>query len=133
MREKKPDKKRALALLNAARNDIEFTLSLKITDESSPTIVRNIYESFRMLGEALLIAKGFESSVHQDALKELYNLNAEMERPVRIIENLKTIRDNINYRGYLATKKDANEAVSIAKDLFNPIYIAAEKAISERK
>lgn len=131
MREKKPDKPRAMSLLKASRNDIKFTLSIEITKESSPTIVRNIYESFRRLGEAILIARGFESSVHAEALNELFTLKANTKRPVRIIENLKGIRDNINYRGYEASINDAKEAAEIAKDLFKDISKAAEDRIEE--
>lgn len=131
MREKKPDKQRAISLINASKNDIKFTLSIKITKESSPTIVRNIYESFRRLGEAILIAKGFESSVHAEALNELFSLKVNTKRPIRIIENLKGIRDNINYRGYEASVNDAKESVEIAKDLFSDICRAAEEKIQE--
>src|SRR3989338_2050039 len=71
MRYKRPDKKNALSLLSAAKKDIDFTLTLEVSERSGATIVRNIYESFRMLGESLLAAKGIESKDHIMPIKEL--------------------------------------------------------------
>ena len=53
-----PDRKRALDLIASAKEELIYTLSLEISEKSANTIVRNIYESFRMLGEALLISDG---------------------------------------------------------------------------
>ena len=61
LRYKRPDHKNALSIIEAAKRDLNFTLSIKFSDESGATIVRNIYESFRMLGDALLVAKGIKS------------------------------------------------------------------------
>ena len=44
MRYKRPDKKNALSIIEVAKRDMDFTLSIKVTEESSPTIIRNIYE-----------------------------------------------------------------------------------------
>ncbi|MCK5233583.1 MAG: hypothetical protein KAJ91_02085 [Candidatus Aenigmarchaeota archaeon] len=71
MRYKKPDRKNALSIINAAEMEMSFTLSLKPTEESAPTIVRNIYECFRMLGDALLVVDGIESEDHLMPIGEL--------------------------------------------------------------
>ena len=42
-REKVPDRMKALSLIESAEKDIQFTLSLKISENSANTIVRNIY------------------------------------------------------------------------------------------
>ena len=54
-RHKKPDFKNALSIIEASKKQIDFTLSLEVKEEAGPTMVRNIYESFRMLGDALLV------------------------------------------------------------------------------
>ena len=66
MRYKRPDKKNALSIINAAEREMKFTLSLKLTEESGSTIVRNIYECFRMIGDALLVLKGMSSKCVQN-------------------------------------------------------------------
>ena len=41
IRYKRPDKKNALSILEAAKRDMTFTLSMQLTEQSGPTIVRN--------------------------------------------------------------------------------------------
>jgi uncharacterized protein (UPF0332 family) len=122
MRYKRPDKKNALSLVEAAKKEIDFTLKLKVSEESGPTIVRNIYESFRMLGDALLIFKGLESEDHIAPINELLKLKVETKRPINVIDNLRRFRHNINYYGYIPTLLEINDAVSIAESCFEPLY-----------
>ena len=54
IRYKRPDKKNAMSIIDAAKRDMKFTLSIQISEESGATIVRNIYECFRMVGDAII-------------------------------------------------------------------------------
>lgn len=60
----KPDQKKAISLIRAAKLEMNFTLSLDITEDSASTILRNIYECFRMLGASLLTAEGKDFEDH---------------------------------------------------------------------
>jgi len=120
-RQKRPDKKNALSIIQAAKNDIEFTLSLKVTEASGSTIVRNIYECFRMLGDALLVAKGIESIDHVTQIKELIDLKVLTMRPLGVLDNLRRLRHNINYNGYKPTIPEVKDAIEIAEGCFEPI------------
>jgi len=77
LRQKVPDRKNALSIAEAAKRDIDFTLSLDINERSGSTIVRNTYECFRMLGESLLIAKGIRSEDHVTPINELLSLEVK--------------------------------------------------------
>jgi len=99
-RYKQPDKKNAISLLKASREEIKFTLELEINQRSGSTIIRNIYESFRMLGDSLITAKGGESLNHIDAVKEIEKLKVDVSRSLRLLDNLRKLRHNINYYGY---------------------------------
>ncbi len=121
MRYKRPDRKNALSIINAAERDMKFTLTLPITESSSATIIRNIYEAFRMAGDALLIEQGIKSEDHIAPIKELLNLKINTKRPLNLIDNMRRLRHNINYYGYKPRIEEANEAISISKDLFNQI------------
>ena len=125
-----PDKKKALSLLEASKKDMQFTLTIKPSKASSATIVRNIYENFRMIGEAILVFKGIEHQDHDMPIKELLSLNADTKRPINLIENLRTIRHNINYRGYLPTLSEAQDAISIAEACFDPVLEEAHRIIN---
>tara|TARA_Y100000310_G_C20311063_1_gene636248 strand:+ start:313 stop:711 length:399 start_codon:yes stop_codon:yes gene_type:complete len=119
---KRGDSKNAESLALAAKNELSFTISLKVDKNSASTIVRNIYESFRMLGDSLLILEGKESRGHLAPLNALMKLKVETGRPINLIENLRILRHNINYNGYLPTLIEVEDALSFAKSSFNQIY-----------
>ena len=121
MRYKRPDKKNALSILESAERDMKFTLSLIVSDSSSSTIIRNIYECFRMLGDALLVMKGIESGDHIQPIKELLKVDVKMNRPLQLINNLRILRHNLNYYGYKPSLLEVEDTVSFAKACFYPL------------
>lgn len=129
-RYKRPDTKDALSIINASKKEMDFTLSLAVTEKSGATIVKNIYECFRMLGDALLVLKGIESQDHLEPINELLKINVETKRPLGIIGNLRILRHNINYYGYSPRIEEVKEVISIAKDFFNPLYKELMKRIN---
>lgn len=131
MRIKRPDHKNAKSIIEAAEKDLRFTLSLKITNNSSSTIIRNIYESFRMLGDAILVLKGIESQDHLAPINELLNLNIKTVRSLRTIDNLRRMRHNINYYGYSPSKEEAEDAISIVNACFFTILKKIRKDLED--
>ena len=131
IRYKRPDKKNALSIIEAAKRDMDFTLSLEINEKSSSTIVRNIYECFRMLGDAILIAKGIESEDHIMPIKELLKVRVNTSRPINLIENLRRLRHNINYYGYKPNLDEVKDVISIAKNCFEPLFKFIMKELKE--
>ncbi len=131
IRYKRPDKKNALSLLEAAKKDLEFTLTLKVSEDAGSTIVRNIHNSFRMVGDALLISKGIEPTDHITSIKELLKLNVKTSRPINLIDSIRRLRHSINYYGYRPKLNEVEDAVSIAKTCFEPLYQEAEKIVSK--
>ena len=129
MRYKRPDKKNALSIVESSERDMKFTLSIEPTEVSGSTIVRNIYECFRMLGDALLVAKGIEAEDHITQIKELLKLKVATKRPINLIENLRRLRHNINYYGYKPTLIEVKDTISIAEECFKPLLNAVKKEI----
>jgi hypothetical protein len=121
MRYKRPDKKNAMSILEASQRDMKFTDTLEVSENSGPTIVRNIYESFRMLGDSLLAAQGIEAEDHITPIKELMKLKITTDRPINLIDNLRRLRHNINYYGYKPALDEVKEVKAIAKSLYEPI------------
>src|SRR3989344_2994334 len=122
MRYKRPDKKNALSLVEASKREMDFALSLEINERSGSTIIRNIYESFRMLGDALLVNQGIESKDHVESINALLKLSVDTSRPINIINNLRILRHNINYYGYKPKPEEVMDVISIAKSCFLPLY-----------
>lgn len=125
------DKKNALSIINAAEREMQFTLKQIITDESAFNIIRNIYESFRMLGDALLVSKGVVSQDHVEQIKELEKVTIKTDRPIKLIDSLRKLRHSINYYGYIPTKAEAEDAVSIAYACFDPLLKEIKKELEK--
>ena len=132
-RYKRPDKKNASSLVQSAKKEMEYTLSLEVNENSTATIVRNVYECFRSLGDALLILKGFETTDHVAAIKELINLTVRTKRPLGILDNLRILRHNINYYGYRPKIEETIEIIDFVKDCFNPILKEVEIQVNNSK
>lgn len=128
---KHPDKKNALSILQAAEREMEYTLKLQVTDESAFNIIRNVYECFRMLGDASLVSKGIVSQDHVEQIKEIEHMPVQTERPIMLIDTLRKLRHNINYYGYIPSKIEAEDAISIAKACFNSILEFVRKEITK--
>ena len=124
-----PDKKNALSLAEAAKEDMDFTFSLEVTERSGSTIVRNIYECFRMLGESLLVAKGIKAEDHITPINELLSLRVKTSRPINVIGNLRSMRHNINYNGYKPNLLEVKDVISVAKCCFKPLFDEVIKKI----
>lgn len=131
IRKKVPDLKKAFSLTESAKRDLEFTLTISLKAESSNTIIRNIYECFRMLGESLLTAKGIESTDHVVPINELINLKIQTKRPLIILDGLRKLRRNINYYGYMANPAEAEDIINFAKSCFKPILEEVMKILNK--
>ena len=131
IRYKRPDAKDALSLVQAAKRQMDFTLTMDPSDDSAFTIVRNIYECFRMIGDALLVKKGIESDDHLAPINELLKLKVDTLRPIFLIDNLRRLMHNVNYYGYSPKKAEADDAISIAKSCFKQLHEAVMKEIEK--
>jgi len=122
VRSKVPDRKNALSIIEAAKLTMDFTLKMEFSEQSATTIVRNIYECFRSLGDALLVNKGINSEDHVLPMREISSLDINSERPISSVENLRRLRHNVNYYGYIPKINEVNDAIAIAKACFYKAY-----------
>lgn len=130
---KHPDKKNALSILEASKRQMKYTLTLESTDDSAFNIIRNIYECFRMIGDALLVSQGRLNEDHVEQIKILEGLNIKTERSILLVDNLRKMRHNINYYGYTPKKIEADDTISLAKACFEPLFKAVKKDIEENQ
>lgn len=130
-RQKHPDKKNATSILDASSKQMSYTLTLESNDSSAFNIIRNIYECFRMLGDALLIIQGIESEDHIAPLHELMKIKVETPRSIKLVDHLRRMRHNINYYGYTPKKEEADDAISLVKSCFGPLRSAVKKEIEK--
>lgn len=112
---------------------MKYTLTLESNDNSAFNIIRNIYECFRMLGDAVLIAQGIESEDHVAPINELMKIKVETPRSITLVDNLRRMRHNINYYGYTPKKEESDDAISLAKSCFEPLFNAVKKEIAQNE
>ncbi len=124
VRYRRPDRKNMISILKAAKMDMDFTLRMKPDRDSANTIIRNIYECFRKLGDALLVSRGIESVDHMMPIRELMKLRVATTRPINLIDNLRRLRHNINYYGYSPNIQEVEDVLSLAESCFYPLYKA---------
>jgi hypothetical protein len=132
-RQKHPDRKNASSILDASSRQMKYTLTLESDDNSAFNIIRNTYECFRMLGDALLVAEGIESQDHLAPINELMKINVKTTRSIKLVDNLRRMRHNINYYGYTPKKIEADDAISLAKACFEPLREAVKKEIERNE
>ncbi len=121
MRRKRPDIKNADSLLEASKNTLRFTMKLEVSEESADTIIRNVHEAFRMLGEALLLKQGGVAVDHTQPIEALIRTNVQTERPLSVLTTIRKTRHSINYYGYRPTVAEARDAVSVAEACFDKL------------
>lgn len=129
MRYKRPDSKDALSLVESAKREMAYTLTIALSEESGATIIRNIYECFRMLGDALLVKKGINSQDHLLPIAELVKLEVKLPRPINLVDNLRRLRHNINYYGYKPNLSDVNDILDFANPCFSLIAEEVENKV----
>ncbi len=134
IRKRTPDKFKAQSMIRAAEVEIGFIVKLEPSTESASTIVRGVYESFRMLGDAFLLIHGKEASGtdhHVEMINELFTLKVATKRPIQVIINLKNLRNKVNYHGYIPTIEEAKDALSIVDSCFEPVIKKIKEEINK--
>lgn len=131
-RVKHHDKKDASSIVNAAEREMQFTLKQEVTEESAFNIIRNVYECFRMLGDARLVSKGIVSLDHVEQVRELETVSVKTQRPLKLIGTLRKLRHNINYYGYIPNKSEAEDAISIARACFAPLLKEIKRELGQK-
>ncbi len=130
MRKRMPDKSKANSLISASEKEITYLEKLKAEPEAASTIIRGIYENFRRLGEALLISKGLEGD-HEETIGALLQLPARTMRPIQVLDNLRRLRHDINYQGYLPSQADLDDVLSIKKACWKPVLEEVKRQINQ--
>jgi hypothetical protein len=134
IRKRVADKAKSKSMIDAASLEMNFIKTLKVSTESGATIIRGIYENFRMLGDALLLMRGKEATGfdhHNEMINELFTLNIQTKRPMNVLNSLKSLRNKINYRGYIPSIEETKDSLSIADACFEPILIQVRKELEK--
>ena len=130
MRKRMPDVPKARSLIEASEKEMKYLETLEPVKEAGSTIIRGIYENFRRLGEALLFTQGFDATNHEEAINALIELNTKTGRPIQVLDNLRRLRHDINYNGYIPSENDIKDVLSIKESCWKPILSEIKKKLA---
>ena len=132
IRRRVPDLVKARSMLNAAVIDMGFVEKLHVKSEAAQSIVRSVYENFRILGDALLTAQGFETvgaDHHAQMIDALTKLGIQTQRPLLLLHELRKIRHKVNYEGYIPTEEELKDILAIKEALWQPVLAKVKQLI----
>ncbi|PIN74454.1 hypothetical protein COV18_07420 [Candidatus Woesearchaeota archaeon CG10_big_fil_rev_8_21_14_0_10_37_12] len=128
IRQRSPDVALARSLVQASQAEMSFLETLKPTEEAASTIIRGIYENFRRLGEALLILEGVESD-HEAEINKLTTLPVKTTRSILVLDNLRRLRHDINYKGYQPSLADLEDVILIKSACWTAVLEEVKKQV----
>ena len=124
IRKRFPDRAKAEGIVATAEKNISAIERLEIDSITGPLITSTIYESFRMLGDALLTAEGFETEGkdhHSEMIGRLMQLKVNANRSLLVLDELRRKRNKINYDGYLPTQDEVKDVIAVKNSLWKPL------------
>ncbi|MEM4397560.1 MAG: hypothetical protein QW757_02965 [Candidatus Woesearchaeota archaeon] len=115
-KEIKEDKNLIISLLNISETKIKSVEAL--SEEFFVSKISLLYDALREILEAIAIKKGYKIYNHEcytSFIKEILNLSREAD----IFDNLRKIRNSINYYGKEIEKYEAEELIKSLKEQIN--------------
>lgn len=110
LRKREPDINRVKSLLESAATNIKVVKGIVLSEESATVIFRETYESIRQLGDAQWWLLGYEpANEHEVSMEILESMDVSDKVTLNSLSRFKRIRNDINYRGYKATKSQAED------------------------
>ncbi len=121
VKEIKEDIELIQSLIKTSNNKLESSNKLEISEITATSKLSLAYDSLRELLEALAIKRGYKIYNHEcytSFLKEVLNEKGKGED----FDEIRIIRNNINYYGKEITIEKADEVINRIKYLRNQIY-----------
>ena len=125
VKKKTPDSEEAKALLEKAKNRLEYTKSRDVNDKTSQFILEDAYEAIRESSQALMSIKGFKPYSHEATIsfvKEFYVSNFS-EEEMHKFNRFRQLRNDSVYKAKIVTSEDAKASVLFAIVFINKVNL----------
>ena len=100
------------SLLESVHTNSRVVLAIPLNKNSATVIFREMYECIRQLGDAQWWRKGYEPKNHEVTMELLQTISIENKVLLQHLPRYKSIRHDINYRGFQATEEQATEIIT---------------------
>ena len=122
---KTPDFEEAKALLEKAKNRLEYTKSKEINNKTSQFVLEDSYEAVREAAQALMSIKGFKPYSHEATIsfvKEFYKSDfTEVE--LYKFDRFRQLRNNSIYMAKPVNNEDAKTSLLFAIEFINKVEL----------
>ena len=125
VRKKTSDSEEAKALLEKAKNRLEYTKSREVNDKTSQFVLEDAYESIRESAQALLSIKGFKPYSHEATIafiKKFYSSDFN-EEEVHKFDRFRQLRNDSFYKAKPIINEDAKSSVLFAVEFINKVNL----------
>jgi hypothetical protein len=115
LRKREIDRERIKSIIRSAQVNSNVIIKIPLNDDSASIIFRELYESIRQLGDAMLWSNGYEPLNHEVSMDALRSLDIKNKILLNHLTRFKSIRNDINYRGFRASQTQAREIIDFWK------------------
>ncbi len=129
IRKKSKDKERAKSLINSAEINMKIVETIIPTEESAILLFRETYESIHQLGDAKWWLEGYEPRNHEVSMEILKELNIKEKTKLNHLNRFKSLRNDINYRGFKPSLTQAKEILEFWKQCSEEIIFLLKKEL----
>ncbi|MDD5649489.1 MAG: hypothetical protein PHF86_03605 [Candidatus Nanoarchaeia archaeon] len=133
IRNRQVDLEKIKSMINSSEINAKITKTIKINEDSATLIFREIYESIRQLWDAKWGILGFEPLNHEISLEILKEMDIKEKLKLNSLERFKSIRHDINYRGFRATISQAEEILDFWNKCGEEIIKIIQKELNNNK
>jgi hypothetical protein len=109
IRNRQKDTIKIKSMIESAEINAKVTKEIKVNEETSTLIFREIYESIRQIGDAKWGLLGYEPANHEISMEALKDFDIQEKVKLNSLDRYKKTRHDINYRGFRATIPQAEE------------------------
>ena len=98
------DQDKVMSILKMCSIRLRVLKQIKLDDETASIIAEDYYEVIKELLTALLLTKGLKSNNHECLISFFKKSYSEKEYEIKLIHELKSIRNKISYEGLFVEK-----------------------------
>ena len=117
VKKKIPDSEEGKALLNQAKDRLEYIREKEINQKTAKFVFEDAYEAIREAAQSLMSIKGFKPYSHEATisfLREFY-LKDFTEEELFSFDHFRQLRNNSVYKAISVMPEDANECLAFAR------------------
>lgn len=117
VKKKTPDPEEAKALMNKAKDRLEYIKEKGINDKTAKFILEDAYETVREAAQALMSIGGFKPYSHEATIsfiKEFYSLEFK-DDDIHNFDRFRRLRNDSVYKAIIIKEEDAKASLLFAK------------------